>query len=112
MSNTMSDAIADLVTKGAITDALHHYCVAIDRIDEATWWQVWHRDAAAHYEGIRWPGHGFDGMDFRDPPEMRGHVPPTLEHTDRSDRPSCHQRELRHRLHTGSGHRHRAGSIP
>ncbi len=55
MSNTMSNAIADLVIKGAITEALHRYCVAVDRIDEATWWQVWHPDAAAHYEEI------FDG---------------------------------------------------
>jgi hypothetical protein len=55
MSDTMSDAIADLVVKSAITEALHRYCVAVDRIDEATWWQVWHRDATAHYEEI------FDG---------------------------------------------------
>jgi hypothetical protein len=36
MSDTMSDAIADLVIKVAITNALHLYCVAVDRIDEAT----------------------------------------------------------------------------
>jgi SnoaL-like domain len=55
MSDTVSNAIADLVAKEAITQALHRYCVAVDRIDEATWWQVWHRDAVAHYEEI------FDG---------------------------------------------------
>jgi hypothetical protein len=55
MSDTMSDAFADLVAKQAIMEALHRYCVAVDRIDEATWWQVWHRDAIAHYEEI------FDG---------------------------------------------------
>lgn len=55
MSEIMSDAMADLVAKEAITEALHRYCVAVDRIDEATWWHVWHRDATAHYEEI------FDG---------------------------------------------------
>jgi hypothetical protein len=55
MSDIMSNAMADLVAKGAITEALHRYCVAVDRIDEATWWHVWHRDAIAHYEEI------FDG---------------------------------------------------
>jgi SnoaL-like domain len=55
MSNSVSDAIADLVIKGAVTEALHRYCVAVDRIDEAAWRQVWHRDAVAHYEEI------FDG---------------------------------------------------
>ncbi len=55
MSETMSNAIADLIAKEAISEALHRYCVAVDRIDEATWWQVWHRDAIAHYEEI------FDG---------------------------------------------------
>ncbi|HXN60774.1 MAG TPA: nuclear transport factor 2 family protein [Acidimicrobiales bacterium] len=55
MSEIMSDAMADLVAKEAITEALHRYCVAVDRIDEVTWWHVWHRDATAHYEEI------FDG---------------------------------------------------
>ena len=55
MSDSLSDAMADLVAKAAITEALHRYCVAVDRIDEATWWQAWHRDARAHYEEI------FDG---------------------------------------------------
>jgi hypothetical protein len=51
----MSETVAALVVKEAITEVLHRYCVAVDRIDEATWWQVWHRDATAHYEEI------FDG---------------------------------------------------
>jgi hypothetical protein len=55
MSDTVSDAVADLVATEAITKALHRYCVAVDRIDEETWWQVWHHDAIAHYEEI------FDG---------------------------------------------------
>ena len=52
MSDTTSDALARLIAREAITDGLHRYCVAVDRIDEATWWQVWHRDATAHYEEI------------------------------------------------------------
>jgi hypothetical protein len=55
MSDFKADATAELAAKGAITEALYRYCVAVDRMDEATWWQVWHRDARAHYEEI------FDG---------------------------------------------------
>ena len=51
----MHDTTAVLPAKQAITEALYRYCVAVDRIDEATWWQVWHHDAIAHYEDI------FDG---------------------------------------------------
>jgi len=51
----MDDTMATLAATHRITDALSRYCVAVDRIDEATWWQVWHPDATAHYEGI------FDG---------------------------------------------------
>ena len=52
MSNAMSDPMAGLAAKHAITEALSRYCVAVDRIDEEAWWQVWHRDARAHYEEI------------------------------------------------------------
>jgi hypothetical protein len=55
MGDTSADAMADLVAKQGITEALHRYCVAVDRLDEATWWRVWHGDAVAHYEEI------FDG---------------------------------------------------
>jgi hypothetical protein len=51
----VGDTTADLPAKYTITEALYRYCVAVDRIDEATWWQVWHPDARAHYENI------FDG---------------------------------------------------
>lgn len=51
----MGDTTADLPAKQAITEALYRYCVAVDRIDEATWWRVWHPDATAHYEKM------FDG---------------------------------------------------
>lgn len=51
----MGDTMTVLAVKHDITEALYRYCVAVDRIDEATWWQVWHRDATAHYENI------FDG---------------------------------------------------
>lgn len=55
MSNTTSDPMAGLAAKQAITEGLYRYCVAVDRLDEESWWQVWHRDARAHYEEI------FDG---------------------------------------------------
>jgi SnoaL-like domain len=51
----VDDTTTTLVAKQAITDGLVRYCIAVDRIDEATWWLVWHHDAVAHYEGI------FDG---------------------------------------------------
>jgi len=51
----VGDTTAVLAAKQAITEALYRYCVAVDRIDEASWWQVWHHDATAHYENI------FDG---------------------------------------------------
>jgi SnoaL-like domain len=51
----VDDTTARLSATHSISDALSRYCVAVDRIDEATWWQVWHPDATAHYEGI------FDG---------------------------------------------------
>jgi hypothetical protein len=51
----VGDTPAVLAAKHAITEALYRYCVAVDRIDEITWWQVWHHDATAHYENI------FDG---------------------------------------------------
>jgi hypothetical protein len=51
----VGDSTAVLAAKHAITEALYRYCVAVDRIDETTWWQVWHHDATAHYENI------FDG---------------------------------------------------
>ena len=59
MSDTTSDVVAALAAKQAITEALHRYCVAVDRMDEAAWWEVWHRDAIAHYEEI------FDGAASR-----------------------------------------------
>ena len=52
MSETPSDEVVELAAKQAITEALHRYCVAVDRMDEGTWWEVWHPDAMAHYEEI------------------------------------------------------------
>lgn len=51
----MDDSTTVLAAKLDITEGLYRYCIAVDRIDEAFWWQVWHRDATAHYENI------FDG---------------------------------------------------
>ena len=112
MDDVMSDAMAGLVAKEAITESLHRYCVAVDRIDEATWWHVWHHDAIAHYEEI------FDGS--------AASLMAWIFETHRSCDATSHQlsnvlidvvgqtayeRELRHRLHTCRGHRRR-GSRP
>jgi hypothetical protein len=51
----VGDATTVLAAKHDITEALYRYCVAVDRIDEASWWRVWHHEATAHYENI------FDG---------------------------------------------------
>ena len=51
----LDDTTAVLVAKRAITEALYRYCVAVDRMDEDSWRQVWHHDATAHYENM------FDG---------------------------------------------------
>jgi hypothetical protein len=44
------EVVAELIAKQSITEALHRYCVSVDRIDEALWRQVWHPDATALYE--------------------------------------------------------------
>jgi hypothetical protein len=51
----VDDTTTILAAKHDITEALFRYCVAVDRIDEVSWWRVWHREATAHYEDI------FDG---------------------------------------------------
>jgi hypothetical protein len=55
VNEATSELVTNLITKQSITEALHRYCVAVDLTDEALWWQVWHRDATAHYEEM------FDG---------------------------------------------------
>jgi hypothetical protein len=44
-----------LVARQAITDKLHAYCQAMDRIDHDLGYSVWHPDGLAHYDGV------FDG---------------------------------------------------
>jgi hypothetical protein len=41
-----------LEAKQAITEALHRYCYAMDRIDQEMGYQVWHPDGVARYDGI------------------------------------------------------------
>jgi hypothetical protein len=50
VSQDTSEVVAEPLAKQSITEALHRYCVAVDLIDEHTWWQVWHHDATANYE--------------------------------------------------------------
>jgi hypothetical protein len=38
------------MAKQSMAEALHRYCVSVDRLDEDAWWQVWHPDAVAQYE--------------------------------------------------------------
>jgi SnoaL-like domain len=57
----MSDpALAELLAKQAITERLHDYCRAMDRIDDELGCSVFHPDAVADYGTIfSGTGHGF-----------------------------------------------------
>ena len=53
-------AIADLLAKQEITERLNDYCRAMDRIDDALGYTVFHSDAQADYGKIfKGTGHGF-----------------------------------------------------
>ena len=45
----MTDTLETLVAKQAITEVLHRYCYAMDRIDPELGAQIWHADGMAHY---------------------------------------------------------------
>jgi hypothetical protein len=49
------ELLETLLAKQAITEVLHRYCYAVDRIDHQLGSEVWHPDGLAHYENI------FDG---------------------------------------------------
>ena len=52
--------LATLHAKQAITEVLHRYCHAMDRIDHELGYQVWHPDGTADYEGVfQGTGRGF-----------------------------------------------------
>jgi SnoaL-like domain len=48
----MLDTLETLQAKQAITEVLHRYCHAVDRIDHKMGSTIWHPDGLAHYEGI------------------------------------------------------------
>jgi hypothetical protein len=52
--------LATLHAKQSITEVLHRYCYAMDRIDNELGYQVWHPDGTADYEGVfHGTGRGF-----------------------------------------------------
>lgn len=55
-------ALATLLAKQAITEALYEYCRAMDRIDEAATLAVWHPNATCNYSGTE----GVPDLLFRD----------------------------------------------
>jgi hypothetical protein len=55
--------LADLLAKQAITERLHDYCRAMDRIDDELGRSVFHADAVADY-GTIFNGTGYGFIDF------------------------------------------------
>jgi hypothetical protein len=45
----MTDTLETLIAKQAITETLHRYCYAMDRIDPDLGSQIWHPDGKADY---------------------------------------------------------------
>src|SRR5215510_760085 len=56
----MADTLETLIAKQAITETLHRYCYAMDRIDPVLGSQVWHPDGMAHYGETIFEGTGAD----------------------------------------------------
>lgn len=55
-----SPALAEIASRLAITDVIHRYCKAMDRIDVELGHSVWHADGEADYGTIYCgSGHGF-----------------------------------------------------
>jgi hypothetical protein len=57
----MPGSLETLQAKQAITEVLHRYCHAVDRIDHDMGSTIWHPGGLAHYEGI-FEGTGQDFM--------------------------------------------------
>jgi hypothetical protein len=45
----MTDTLETLIARQEITDVLHRYCYAMDRIDPDLGAEIWHADGMAHY---------------------------------------------------------------
>ncbi|MFM6931543.1 MAG: nuclear transport factor 2 family protein [Novosphingobium sp.] len=51
----MTDLLAQVADRQAITDQIYRYCRAMDRIDHELGYSIWHEDGTANYE------HNFQG---------------------------------------------------
>lgn len=62
----MSDitALRALADRQAITDLIHRYCRAVDRIDAELGYTIWHEDAVADYGEDIYQGTGRGFIDF------------------------------------------------
>jgi hypothetical protein len=56
----MPDTVETLIAKQAITEVLHRYCYAMDRIDPDLGAQIWHPDGTAHYGRATFEGRAED----------------------------------------------------
>ncbi|WP_240529945.1 nuclear transport factor 2 family protein [Novosphingobium sp. PC22D] len=59
----MSDSLADLADKQAITELIHAYCRAVDRLDVPLGRSIWHEDGYADYGAGYYQGPGRDVID-------------------------------------------------
>jgi hypothetical protein len=59
----MTAALERLIAQQEITDVIHRYCRAMDRIDDDLGYSVWHGDAIADY-GSMYQGSGAGFVDF------------------------------------------------
>ncbi len=60
----MSDTLETLIAKQAITEVLHRYCYAVDRMDPELGAQIWHPDGLAHYGPDIYEGSGAGFIDW------------------------------------------------
>jgi hypothetical protein len=56
----MADTLETLIAKQAITETLHRYCYAMDRMDPELGAQIWHPDGMAHYGPTIFEGRAAD----------------------------------------------------
>ena len=56
----VADSVEVLAAKQAITEVLHRYCYAVDRMDKELGAQIWHPGGLAHYGNDIFDGTGED----------------------------------------------------
>jgi hypothetical protein len=54
----VAETLDTLIAKQAITETLHRYCYAVDRIDQELGDQIWHPDGVANYGPAIFEGTG------------------------------------------------------